>query len=468
MNAYPRIILAGTQSGVGKTTMTIGLVLALKKRGESIQSYKAGPDYIDSGFHTKVSGKPCRNLDSFLLSRDVLLELFERQAKKVSFSLVEGVMGLFDSAEESSEKGSTAHIAKILNCPVILIIDVGKMAGSAGAVALGYKRFDGKLNIAGIILNKTGSQFHYRIARERIEKKTSIPVLGHLPKSESFVLQERHLGLVPVKEVETRTSFRKLVNLIEKYVDVKRILNLAKNAPSLPHFKKSVFVKGLSKKKVGKPTTTVAVAYDKAFHFYYEDNLDILKHYGAKLVQFSPLKAKSIPPSANGIYIGGGFPEVFASELAGNKVLMKDIKVKSEDGMPIYAECGGLMYLMSRLVDFKDKEFPMAGIFPGVVKMDKRLHMLGYHKIESVRNNILCKKGVKMKGHVFRWSYLEKMPRDTSFAFELEKREKEHPDGFLKGNTLASYTHIHFGTSPSLAEHFVNSCLRYKQKGEKC
>ena len=457
MNTYPRVVLAGTQSGVGKTTLTIGLVLALKKRGVIVQPYKIGPDYIDSGFHTKVSGRPCRNLDSFLLSGDVVLELFERQAGKVSFSLIEGVMGLFDSAEESSEKGSTAHIAKILKSPVILIIDVGKMAGSAGAVALGYEKFDRKLDIAGIILNKTGSQFHYRITRERIEKKTGIPVLGHLPKNE-FVLQERHLGLVPVKEVETGASFRKLANLIEKYVDVKRILNLAKNASPLPHFKKSIFVK----KMAGKPVSTIAVAYDKAFHFYYEDNLDILKHYGAKLVQFSPLKTKSIPSSADGIYIGGGFPEVFARELARNKGLMRDIKIRSEDGMPIYAECGGLMYLMNKLVDFKGKRFPMAGIFPGVVKMDKKLHMLGYHKIESIRNNILCKKGVKIKGHVFRWSYLEKVPKDASFAFELERRGGKYPDGFLTRNTLASYVHIHFGISPSWAEHFVNSCACYK------
>ncbi len=462
MNSYPRIILAGTQSGVGKTTLTMGLHLALKKKGISVQPYKIGPDYIDSGFHTGISGIPCRNLDSFLLTKDVILELFERQSQKVSFSLIEGVMGLFDGAEADSDIGSTAHIAKILKCPVILIIDVGRMAGSAGAAASGYEKFDRKLNIAGFILNRIGSPSHYQVTRSAIEKKTKLPVLGYLPKSESLVLEERHLGLVPVKEAGIRNFCKKLGNLTEKHIDTKRIVEIAKSAPPLPDFKKSIF-----DREAVSPAVTIAVAYDKAFHFYYEDNLDILKHYGAKLVQFSPLKAKSIPSSANGIYIGGGFPEIFASGLAGNKILKKDIKARSENGMPIYAECGGLMYLMEKIVDFEGREFPMAGIFPGIVRMDKKLRMLGYHTVKSISNNILCKKGAKTKGHVFHWSYLEKIPKDTNFAFEIQRRAGKYPDGFLTRNTLASYVHIHFGTSPSWAQHFVSSCLQYKKRKER-
>ena len=273
------------------------------------------------------------------------------------------------------------------------------------------------------------------------------------------MLQERHLGLVPVKEAGIRASFRKLGNLIEEHIDTKRIVEIAKSAPPLPDFKKSIF-----DKEAVSPAVTIAVAYDKAFHFYYEDNLDILKYYGAKLVQFSPLNAKFIPPLTDGIYIGGGFPEIFAGELAKNKILMKNIKTKSEDGMPIYAECGGLMYLMEKIVDFESREFPMAGIFPGIVKMDKKLRMLGYHKIESVCNNILCKKGARTKGHVFHWSYIEKIPKDANFAFEIQGRKGKHPDGFLKKNTLAGYIHIHFGTSPLWAKHFINACLSYKRR----
>ena len=447
---------------MGKTTLTIGLLLALKKKGESIQPYKVGPDYIDPGFHTKVSGVPCRNLDSFLLSRDAILELFERQSRNAALSLIEGVMGLFDGAGAGSGIGSTAHIAKILRCPVLLIIDAGKMAESAGAVALGYKNFDAGLNLSGFILNRIGSPSHYRVAKNAIVKRTGLPVLGYLPKNKSLVLQERHLGLVPVKETGIRASCRKLSSLIEEHIDTKKIAKIARSAPPLPRFKKSIF-----NTKATYPVVTIAVAYDKAFHFYYEDNLDILEYYGARLIRFSPLKAESIPSSADGIYIGGGFPETFAGELAGNKKLMRDIKDKSESGMPIYAECGGLMYLMSKLVDFEGRRFPMVGVFPAVVKMDRRLHILGYHKIESVCDNILCKKGARIKGHIFHWSYLEKIPKGASFAFEIQKRGKKHFDGFLRKNTLASYVHIHFGTSPSWARHFVDSCSHYRREKTK-
>ena len=268
MSSYPRILLAGTQSGVGKTTLTIGLLLALKKKGIDVQSYKAGPDYIDSGFHTKISDLSCRNLDSFLLSRDVILEFFERQSRKVSFSLIEGVMGLFDGLEADSDIGSTAHIAKILNCPTLLILDVGKMARSAAAIALGYKKFDRRLNLAGFILNKVSSLSHYQTVKQAIEIKTGLPVLGYLPKDKALILPERHLGLTPVKEIDMTGYYRKLHNLIEKLIDVDAIVKLGKNLKGLPVFKKTIFNGDKSE-----PVVNIAVAYDKSFHFYYQDLL---------------------------------------------------------------------------------------------------------------------------------------------------------------------------------------------------
>ncbi len=456
---YPRIIIAGTHSGVGKTTLTIGLISALKKRGLAVQPYKIGPDYIDSAFHSKIAGRVCRNLDSFMLSQDVLLELFEHQAQTADLSVIEGVMGLYDGSVVNPEVGSTAHTAKILRSPVILVIDCGKMSGSAGAAALGYKKFDLKVRIAGCILNKIASQSHYKIAKQSVEQKSGIEVLGYFPKNALISMPERHLGLTPVQEVNSRKIYKKIAEIIEQYIDIDRLITIAKTADALPDFRKTIYQQPPGKKEVN-----IAVARDKCFHFYYADNLDILEHYGARLKYFSPLKSKSLPKGVSGVYIGGGFPEKFAGELAGNENLRADIKLKSKQGLPIYAECGGLMYLMKKIVDFEGREFPMAGIFPGRVRMDKKLRMLGYHMIKSISNTILCKKGDRTKGHVFHWSYLEKIPKDANFAFELEKRRGKLPDGFLTRNTLASYVHIHFGTSPSWAQHFVSSCLQYKKE----
>jgi len=450
MSLYPRIIVAGTQSGVGKTTLTLGLLLVLKKKGFVVQPYKVGPDYIDSEFHTQITGLACRNLDSFLLRRDVLLELFERQAKKADFSLIEGVMGLFDGLKTNSQHGSTSHLSKILNCPVILILDVGKMSTSAAAMALGYKNFDRRLNLAGFILNKVGNLSHYQMTKQAIETKTGLPVLGYLPKDKILTLPERHLGLTPVEEINLSQYYQHLSTLIEKSIDVDAIIMIGKEAKELPAFKKTIFQGHKTE-----PIVNIAVAYDKSFHFYYQDNLDILEHFGAKLIFFSPLKSEKLPDDIDGIYIGGGFPELFASDLTKNKTLRKDIKIKSQNGMPIYAECGGLMYLMDRLVDFEGREFKMVGVFSGVVKMDTKIRQMGYGKIKSLSDNILCKKDMRTKGHNFHWSYVEKMPKDVSFAFEIERKGEKFKDGFLKNNTLASYIHLHFCSSPLLPRYFI-------------
>ena len=461
LNNYPRIVIAGTSSGTGKTTLTLGLLYALKKRGIDVQPYKCGPDYIDSGLHSRVSGKSCRNLDSFLLTRDVILELFERKSAEASFSLIEGVMGLFDGVGGDSDEGTTAHVAKILSAPVILVIDAGKMAGSAGAMALGYKEFDDRLNMTGCILNGIASESHYRTAKQAIEGRAGVSVLGYLKKDKSLFLPERHLGLLPASELELHEYIEKLAELIEKTVDIDAVIEKAKSAGPLPSFQKSLFGEPEKKK-----TVTLAVASDKAFHFYYEDNLDIMKHYGVELIRFSPLKSEQIPPSADGVYIGGGFPEVFASELAKNNRLKEDLKVKSEAGMPIYAECGGLMYLMDKLVDFDGNEFPMTGIFPGIVRMGEGLRMFGYHHIESIHSNIISRKGDKIRGHIFHWSYVENMPKTAISAFKVFKEGREEKfqlDGFSKGNTLASYVHVHFGSGSSWAKRFIDSLSRYQK-----
>lgn len=461
MNSYPRIVLAGTQSGIGKTTLTAGLLLALKKRGLSIQPYKCGPDYIDSGFHTYISGRHCRNLDSFLLSNNVIRELFQAQSRSVSFSLIEGVMGLFDGVSPVSEMGSTAHIAKILNSPVILVLDAGKVSRSIAAVALGYKNFDRKLNIAGFILNRVSSPYHFQITRQSIEAKTNVPILGYLPKDKTLSLPERHLGLTPVGELNMRGIRQKLCNLIEKSIDIEKILKIAKTAGHLPTFKKTIFRHNKSVSFVN-----ILVAYDRSFHFYYQDNLDILEHLGVRLKFFSPLKTKKIPDDTDGIYIGGGFPEIFASQLEANRALRREIKLKAKDGLPIYAECGGLMYLLERLIDFKERVFSMVGIFKGSVRMANKLQGLGYVNVESIKDNLLSKKGDKNKAHIFHWSYLVDVPLNSPLAYKIEKPNQNQTvyDGLIKTNVLASYAHLHFASNINFAKNFIKSCQEYKRR----
>lgn len=453
----PRIIIAGTHSGVGKTTFTLGIILALKKRGLSIQPYKTGPDYIDPGYHSYATGKNCRNLDSMLLSRNVVLEFFERNSRKIDISIIEGVMGLFDGAGNSNERGSTWHLAKILKAPVILILDARAMSRSAAAVAYGFSKFERSLKISGFLLNKMGSEKHFRMVKESIEKKTRISVLGYLPRDENLRLPERHLGLVPAWEKKAINSYQdKLSRHIQEYIDVEAILKIAQKAGPIPSFKVSVFTGKSLPAKV-----TIALALDEGFHFYYEDNLDILKHYGAKLVTFSPLRDKKLPPETDGIYIGGGFPELFAKELSSNHLLKEDIYKKAMEGMPVYAECGGLMYLVEKISDFKGEKFPMVGILPGEVKMEKKLRALGYCKIKLLKNTILGRKGEGVKGHIFHWSYLTLSPEKVTFAYEVEKSGQKFYDGLSMNNVLASYVHIHFGSKVSWARNFVNRCAKY-------
>ncbi len=483
----PRVILAGTHSGVGKTTITMGLLKALKNRNISVQPYKIGPDYIDSGFHSRIAGRICRNLDSFFLPNDVLLELFSRQAKQVSFSVIEGVMGMYDGLaprftrdsqtgsskwpKANSEIGSTAHAAKILRSPVILIIDAAKMAASAGAVVLGYREFDRNVNIAGCIVNQVAGVSHYRIIKDSIEQKSGVKVLGYLPKNLSFALPERHLGLTPIQEVNTRKMYAGIAKTVEKFIDIDMVVKIGKGAPALPDFKKTIFITNVSdkpssfllrgissKQKRSGKKVTIAIARDKSFHFYYQDNLDILEHFGARLRFFSPLNSKTLPGGACGVYIGGGFPEMFAKELASNRALLKELKNRSLQGMPIYAECGGLMYLMKELETLDKKVFSMAGIFPGRIQMGNKLRMFGYYDIKAMRDNIISKRGFTAKGHLFHWSYAIRMPKEALCAFQLRKGGKTFPDGYMKDNTLVSYVHLHFGSNPAWAKRFVEQC----------
>lgn len=454
---YPRVVIAGTNSGVGKTTLVLGLILALKKQGLKVQPFKAGPDYIDPSYHTLVSGRPCRNLDTWMLGRDAVLELFQRSARDCDISIVEGVMGLYDGIGNQDD-GSSAHLAKMLCSPVILVVDSRSLSRSAAAIVLGFKDFDKTIDLKGVILNNIASQSHYQSVKSAIQKHSGLPVLGFLPKDKSLALGQRHLGLIPTQEKNPRDVFlKKILSLVEKTIDLKALLAIARSAPGLPDFEPRLFIRMVKQNRVN-----IAIAQDAAFNFYYQDNLDLLSHYGANLIGFSPIKDRRLPSDTHGVYIGGGFPELFAGKLSGNVDLKKDIFQRAKAGMPIYAECAGLMYLMKRIIDLKQKSFSMAGIFNASVKMGKRLAGLGYVNIEVMKNNILSAKAAKTRAHLFHWSYLQGLPEKTSFAYKLKKKNQESMmDGLLKWNVLASYAHLHFAASPKLAKNFIHSCQNY-------
>ena len=455
---FPRIVFSAIQSGSGKTTVTLGVMLALRKMGLRVQPFKAGPDYLDPMHHSAVCARVSRNLDSWLVQRGAILELFTRNAKGADISVIEGVMGLYDGFRDT-EYGSTAHLAKILGAPVILVLNAASFSRSASAIVLGCKEFDKKVNLAGVILNNIGSPNHYHFAKSAIEKKTKIPVLGFLPKETGIKLPERHLGLVSAEEKKPDSGlYAKLRALVEKNIDLGRLIKISRQAPGVTSALSLSSQRGCGK-------VTIAVAKDKAFNFYYQDNLDILERLGARLVEFSPLKDKSLPPDIDGMYIGGGYPEIFSARLSANLRIREAVGRYAEEGLPIYAECGGLMYLVKNIVDFQGRVFPMSGVFDCSAAMANKRQALGYIEIEVRKDNILSRKGDKIRAHTFHWSYLKNLSKSIRFAYKVTKgKERVYEDGLIKENVLASYAHLHFASRINFAKNFIKSCLTYKDK----
>lgn len=449
---YPRVLIAGTHSGVGKTTITLGLMSVLYERGYKVQGFKAGPDYIDPSHHMAITQRPSRNLDTWLMSRDVCLELFEHAVADADMAVVEGVMGLHDGCLDGSELGSTAHLAKILNVPVILVMDSRGMSRSAGAVVLGYKYFDKDVNIKGIILNRVKSERHYASLKESIERHCGVPVLGYLPFNNEITLPERHLGLVPSVEQEfSKSAYRKIGELLAATVAIEKIIDIVSSPGSFPSYKKTVYVK-----KNERFYFRIAVAVDEAFNFYYQDNLDIMESYGIELTYFSPLYDKYLPSDIDGLYIGGGFPELYASLLASNTTMKESIRKAHNNGVVIYGECGGMMYLLEHMVDFKNKTHEMCGILKGTTRMENKRQGLGYITVQALHDTILCNKGDVFKGHEFHWSSLH-VPEGTPYAYTISKCDdkKTGMDGVFAGHVLGSYTHIHFAAHPGLVKHLL-------------
>jgi len=463
-NRFPRIIIAGTHSGVGKTTVAIGLMSALVQRGYIVQPFKVGPDYIDPTYHTHVTGRASRNLDTWMMGKASVLKSFLNAAPSADISVIEGVMGLYDGFSGNDERGSTAHLAKLLGTPVLLVVDGHSMARSAGALVLGYKDFDPKVSIRGVIVNNIASPRHLEYVKESIEKYAHVKVIGYLFRDKGICLKERHLGLIPEHEIRgEQERYESIRQMIEKNVDIDEVIRIANKAKSIPSRGGFPLPHPLVGGKEVTPNITIGVARDKAFSFYYQDNLDLLEYSGARLIYFSPLSDHSLPDGLDLIYIGGGFPEVFAKELSVNKGMLRDIKKFGEKGGPIYAECGGLMYLCEGIRTFEGKLYKMVGLVPRVAVMNNRRVALGYVRIKALKDNLLMDKGRLLKGHEFHWSSLEGEKKvDYAYTISKGKGAGNHKDGIMVHNILASYAHIHFRQNPAVCRHLIDAIGRIK------
>ena len=390
------VLIAASHSGAGKTTVTLAILEALVRRGLKAQAFKVGPDYLDPTFHERVTGRVSRNLDGWMMGRDEVIKSFSRGSQDSDFSVIEGVMGLFDGLRGRSEEGSSAQIAKWLSMPVVLVLDAKGLARTAGALVLGIRQFDPGVNIQGVIFNRIGSQNHLDILKESVASACKIKVLGGIPADSGMTIPERHLGLVRAKESLTDSMRMKLAEAAEANLDLDELLGMEcfPGGSGSPH-------SAVASKP--KPLCKIGIAKDEAFHFYYQDNLDLLEQAGAQLVSFSPVHDLRIP-EVDGLYFGGGYPEVHAERLSQNRSMVASVQSFAGRGGPIYGECGGLIYLSEEIETAEGSRFPMTGILPGKARMGKKLKALGYREVVSSGDNLIFGSGEKARGHEYHYS----------------------------------------------------------------
>lgn len=448
----PRLLFAAPMSGSGKTTITAGLIAALRRRGLRIAPFKCGPDYIDPGYHALAARRPCHNLDSWLIPPDQIAGVLARRSAEADLAVIEGVMGLFDGYAGNDDTGSSAHIARLTATPVIIVLDARAMARTAAALIAGLRDFDRRLQIGGVILNRVGSPRHAALIRAAVEQTVGVPVLGYVPRHDALTLPERHLGLVPVAEPgRWQEWLAEAAARVEQTVDLDRLLAVAHTAPPLPVPAPTVLA------PVSGVRPVIAIARDEAFNFIYPDNLDLLQAAGAELAFFSPLHDTALPAGTAAIYLCGGFPELFAAQLSANQAMLGAIREAVAARMPIYAECGGLMYLTETLIDQHGQAFAMAGVLPGHSRMTPRL-TLGYRTIVAQAETWLWRAGETVRGHEFHYSVWEARPTDLPPLYAClpdAMRPQPASEGVVIGQTLASYIHLHFLACPSIAERFV-------------
>lgn len=440
-----RVLIAGTGSGVGKTTIATGIMKALS-RENNVQGFKAGPDYIDPTYHTLSTGNDARNLDSFFMSPGQIRDSFLK-ASENKLAVIEGVRGLYEGIDPIGDIGSTASIAKALDAPIILIVNAKSLTKSTAAIVLGFKTLDPSLNIAGVILNKVKNKKHYLKAKESVEKLAKVEVIGGIPRNNSIFVKERHLGLVPaVEEKNSLEYIERWEKLVWDYIDVDKIKEIMSQANKITKKREPIW-KVKNKQKV-----KIAIARDEVFNFYYKENIESLEANKAKIQYFSPLNDEELP-DADAVYIGGGHPEYFSKELSKNKTMLKSILKFHHDNHPLYAECGGLLYLMASLNDIK-----MTKVFPYSSEMTEHVQGLSYVISEVKKDNIISKKGEKFHGHEFHYSKVN-LNSNPDFAFDILRGTgiKNNLDGLIDGNTLACYVHTHVAALPDFPVNFIES-----------
>lgn len=455
-------IVAGTNSSAGKTVLTLALMGALRRRGLVVQPFKAGPDYIDPGHHRELLKRPSYNLDTWMMGKGGVEATFVNGMRGADVGVVEGVMGLYDGRDGRGEEGSTAHIAKILGVPVLLVVNAEKTARSAGAVIKGFESYDPDVRIKWVVFNRVGSPRHFQILKDSVQKGpggSKVRVLGYLPKDDGLKMPERHLGLTTAGDMrrdDWKRFVGKAVRLVERSVDIDGLIGSLGSLGSL----RAKRVKAAPLRRPKEKAARVAVALDRAFSFYYEENFEILRSFGAEVVFFSPMKDKKLPPRTDGVYIGGGYPELYARELEANAALRDEIAGKAKEGMPVFAECGGLMYLGKRM-ETEGFSFRGAGVFPWTTRMLKRRKALGYREVRVTGGSPFLSRGA-IRGHEFHYSEISKGAKGIKRVFISTSPPGEVvSEGYTFKNTLATYIHLHFASNPSFAEGFVKRCAEF-------
>ena len=457
------IVIAAPMSGSGKTTVTLGIMECLKRRGLSVAPFKVGPDFIDPGWHRLVTGRTSVNLDSWMCPERFVRETFARHTKGADIAVIEGVMGLFDGIDGTSEAGSTAQVAKILASPLILVVDAKSQARSAAALVQGFACFDPEVQLAGVIFNNVGSANHARILHEAMAASLpGVKMLGCIPRDKHLSIPSRHLGLVTAEENPLSEEFlNSLATVTGKHLDLDAILLLESSKNPLPACGQKQLSARRPVKRGEEAKTRIAVARDEAFCFVYEDNLRLLREAGAEIVEFSPLNDAHLPQGIAGIYLPGGYPELFAETLSANQSMIAEIKAAIEAGMPVYAECGGFIYLTRGVRDLVLT--PLVGIFPVATRMLPRRKALGYREVLLIGDSILGPAGTVARGHEFHYSEMEEMPHEIERLYQLSKNGSViGAEGYRYRNCLASYQHLHFGSCPEIADAFVKNCATFK------
>ncbi|OQY05997.1 MAG: cobyrinic acid a,c-diamide synthase [Desulfobacteraceae bacterium 4572_123] len=458
-------VIAGTHSGCGKTTLALAFMAALAARGLRVAPFKVGPDFIDPGHHTRITGRSSRNLDGWMLSKAYNQSCFETNTRQADVAVVEGVMGLYDGYDGRSEAGSTAQMAKWLGLPVVLVVDAAGMARSAAAIVHGFESFDPDLSFAGVIFNNLGSPGHFQYLKKAVQDRVRISCIGGVLRDAAVTIPERHLGLVTGDEyIISPKEAGRLAALVEQN------LNLDAFLKRLPAIEPKIFGQG-RQKRFSRKKVRIAIARDKAFCFYYSDNLELLAACGAELFYFSPLEDQGLPEDLDGIYLGGGYPELFAEKLSENRPMRRQILQLSQNGMPIYGECGGFMYLCEKIRDTQNRVWPMTGCFPFTTRMFTRLKALGYREVVISHDTIIGNAGLCIRGHEFHYSGIDeapgKYPVKNVYRISARSGLKKTPEGYQVNRTLGSYNHLHFGSRPEVAVNFIQHCVKYNQERAK-